>query len=325
MVYPIKNLIFEGGGILGFSYLGALDYLDEIGLLSQINKVAGSSSGAITACITCFNLPFNEIKTISSTLDYKKIPQQKNIRHRGITDSFKTEFNRLFGDFDSIYRLLNNYGWYSSQYLYDWLKNIIASQFDINKKQPPYTFADFQNNNIHLNNKPFKDLYIVGTDISYKKSVIFSFDTTPDMEVAEAVRISMSVPLFFEAIKIGSQSKNDTNQHIFVDGGLMRNYPINIFDHDGINNETLGIQLNNKIKYKETANIIDYICNLFNSLLKIQEDLYNNDWINKQRSITINTGGISSLDFNIDETDYNFLYNQGYKAASDYFNKQRYF
>ncbi|MDD4643753.1 MAG: patatin, partial [Bacilli bacterium] len=83
--------------------------------------------------------------------------------------------------------------------------------------------------------------------------------------------------------------------------------------------ETLGIQLSNKTKYKETTNIIDYISNLFNSLLKVQEDIYNNDWMNQGRSININTGGISSLDFDISESDYKFLYNQGYDAALDYF------
>ena len=33
-MYPsIKNLVFEGGGILGVTYLGVLDYLDEISVL----------------------------------------------------------------------------------------------------------------------------------------------------------------------------------------------------------------------------------------------------------------------------------------------------
>ncbi|MDD4298443.1 MAG: hypothetical protein PHS98_02260, partial [Bacilli bacterium] len=125
--------------------------------------------------------------------------------------------------------------------------------------------------------------------------------------------------------KIDEQYRNGMNHHVFVDGGLMRNYPINIFDYDGINYETLGIQLSNKTKYKETTNIIDYISNLFNSLLKVQEDIYNNDWMNQGRSININTGGISSLDFDISEADYKFLYNQGYDAALDYFENKEYY
>ena len=321
-MYPIKNLVFEGGGILGIAYLGALDYLDEIDLLPQIEKVAGTSTGAFTCCLTSFNLPFQELKKIASTLDYKKLPEEKVIPLRNVDDVFKKTFEKIFGDMHSVYRLINNYGWYSTNYFYSWIKKVIASQFDANKKKPPYTFEDFKNADLHIDNRTFKDLYIVGTDVSAKTSVVFSYETTPKMEVAEAVRISLSVPLLFEAIKISDRASNTTNNYIFVDGGLMRNYPINMFDYHGINYETLGIQFRNKIKYSETKNLISYIGNLFNALLKAQEDMYNNDSANKQRTININTGGLTSLDFQISEADSKFLYKQGYDAASDYFEER---
>jgi NTE family protein len=319
-MYPsIKNLVFEGGGILGISYLGAVDYLDEIGILPQIEKVAGSSAGAITACLLSFNSSFNELKLMVSSLDYKKIPQKEASDLRGVSDDFKVEFEKLFGDINCIYRLINNYGWYSTGYFYEWIKEIIAKQFDKKKKQPPYTFEDFENEDIHLNNRIFKDLYIIGTDISYKTSVVFSYATTQKMEVAEAVRISMSIPFYFEAVKISDTVREKTNNYLYVDGSLMRNYPINLFDYNGINYETLGMQFKNKTKYSENKNIIDYISNIFNSLLKVQEDIYNNDLLNQGRTININTGGISALDFNISNNDYKFLYKQGYEAALDYF------
>jgi NTE family protein len=323
-MYPtIKNLVFEGGGILGIAYLGAIDYLNEIGLLTQIEKVVGSSAGAITACILCFNNSFDETTKISSSLDYQKIPDQPVLPIKNISDRFKNDFGKMFGDINSVFRLVNNYGWYSTDYFYNWIKKVIEAQFDKNKKQPPYTFEDFVNDDIHVDNKIFKDLYIVGTDLSYKTSVIFSYETTPKMEVAEAVRISMSIPLFFETVK--SDTNRDKNKtHIYADGSIMRNYPINIFDYNGINYETLGMQFKNKTKYSETRNLIDYISNLFNSLLKVQEDLYNNDITNQGRTININTGGISALDFDINEKDYNFLYKQGYEAALDYFESRQF-
>lgn len=319
-MYPsIKNLVFEGGGILGVAYLGALDYLDELELLPKIEKVAGTSAGAIISCVTSFNTSFNDIKKIASTLDYKKIPQKETIPLRDVSDSFKKDFEKMFGDINSIYRLVNNYGWYSTQYFYDWIKKVIASQFDKSKKKPPYTFDDFNNEDIHIDKRPFKNLYIIGTDISYKTSVVFSYETTPNMEVAEAIRISMSIPLFFEAVKVNEKLRDKTNNYIYADGGIMRNYPINIFDKSGINNETLGMQFKNKTKYSETKNVVDYISNLFNALLKVQEDMYNHDLPNQRRTININTGGISALDFNISGSDYKFLYNQGYEATLDYF------
>ncbi len=77
------------------------------------------------------------------------------------------------------------------------------------------TFKDFKE-------KGYKDLRLVGTNLTQNKSVIFSHTCTPNMPVAEAMRISSSVPLFFEA----KYYKGD----LHVDGGLMRNYAISEFD-----------------------------------------------------------------------------------------------
>jgi NTE family protein len=325
MYHDYKNLVFEGGGVLSVAYLGAIDYLDEAGILSNIKRVAGSSSGAISACLTCFNIPFSEITKMASSIDYKKVTEKRIVPLRSISDEFKNIFERLFGDINSIYRLVNNYGWYSTNYFYNWIKKIIASQFDQSKKKPPYTFEDFKNNDIHINNSSFKDLYIIGTDISYKAPVIFSYDTTPKMEVAEAIRISISIPLLFEAIKIENKLDNKTINYVYADGGIMRNYPINLFDNSGVNYETLGIQLVNKATYKETKNIVDYISNLFVTILKVQENIYNYDPTNAKRTISINTGGISPIDFNISDQDQKFLYKQGYESAEDYFNESERF
>ncbi|MBL4938280.1 patatin-like phospholipase family protein [Clostridium sp. YIM B02515] len=322
MVNTIKNLVFEGGGVLGISYLGVLDCLWEKNMMHNIEKMAGTSAGAITACITSFNLPFSEIKNIVESLDYKQVPQKEDESNQRISVFMRSEIERVFGDVDCLYRLVNNYGWYSTQYFYKWIQKQIASQFDSTKKQPPYTFKDFKDNSIHKDKRKFLELYIVGTDISCKVSKVFSFSTTPDMEVAEAVRISMSVPLFFEANKVKSYEVNrDSLTHIFSDGGVMRNYPINIFDLEGANQETLGARFKYDIEFTEINNIIEYISNFYMALAKVQQDIYRNSPKDIERSIQIDTKDISVLDFNISTNDstYKFLYKQGYEAAKAYF------
>jgi NTE family protein len=150
------------------------------------------------------------------------------------------------------------------------------------------------------------------------------------MEVATAIRISMSIPLFFESIKF---DKNITPKksvpYVFSDGGIMRNYPINLFDShyfmdkivNGVNIQTLGVRFKSKTKYTEINSFIDYIENLIKSFMKIQQDMYNNNPEDKLRSIEIDTKDISFIDFNISPNDekYNFLYQQGYRATKDYF------
>lgn len=330
MFSNIRNLVFEGGGILGIAYIGVLDYLISHNLTSRIQKVAGTSAGAITACITSFNLPFYETKEMADTLNFKKIPGKEN--HPDLSampKSLKINFEKRFGDIDCLYRLINDYGWFSSRYLYDWISRQIADQFDPSKKRPPYTFADFKNPSIHIEGRPFLDLYIIGTNISYRTSQVFSFETTPNMEVAKAVRISMSIPLFFEAVKVNvGMVSGNSSLNVFADGSIRRNYPINLFDYNfqgastnGVNYNTLGVRFKSNLKYNEINNLLDYIENLFLCLTKVQQDIYDHSPQDIARSIQIEIENVSPVNFDIslnDET-YLYLYRQGYKAAKSFF------
>ena len=329
MVQLPDNLVFEGGGVLGIAYLGALHYFYQEGLLQNLKRTAGTSAGAITACITSFNLPFEELKKIVDSLEYKKIPQSKVLPDlKKITEPMQIEFESMFGDISCIYRLITKYGWYSTDYFYQWMQAQITAQFDQSKKAPPYTFADFKNPFIHKGQRHFHDLYIIGTDLSYHISRIFSYETTPDMEVALAVKISMSIPLFFEAVELDLMGQNDS-KNLFCDGGVMWNYPINIFDSAPFNGKgipdvnwhTLGLRFLNREQYHPIRNFIDYIYHLYRSLLCIQQNMFDNSPTNKARSIQIDTENVSYVDFDIITADntYRFLYNQGYQAASDYF------
>ncbi len=331
------NLVFAGGGVLGIAYLGVLDYLYDHSIFQNMKRVAGTSAGAITACITSFSLPFNEMKAMTDSLDYSKVPQKGTHPDLNVIPGlFQGEAEKLLEDIDCLYRLVNDYGWYSSEYIYKWIQEQIASQFDETKKLPPYTFEDFKNPNIHKDQKQFLDLYVIGTDISTTSSKVFSFETTPKMEVALAIRISMSIPLYFESIKIDMNDSSENEMlHIFSDGGIMRNYPINIFDSDffkgimvdGANIQTLGAKFMSNIKYSEINNLVEYIENLVKSFHRVQQDIYNHSPQDRARSIEIDTGDVSFTDFDIkpgDET-YDFLYTQGYNAARNYFQSRMYF
>jgi len=44
-----KHLVFEGGGVRGIAYAGAIEVLESNGILNSIESVTGTSAGAITA------------------------------------------------------------------------------------------------------------------------------------------------------------------------------------------------------------------------------------------------------------------------------------
>ena len=335
MIRELRNLVFEGGGVLGIAYLGVLDYMFHNGWMKQMMRVAGTSAGAITACITSFNLPFGDIKKIVNTLDYKKVPSKSELDNiKFIPDEIKDVIEKLFGDINCIYRLINNYGWFSTEYFYNWIKEVIDDQFDFTKKLPPYTFEDFKNPYIHKDNRSFLDLYIVGTDMSMKASKVFCYETTPNMEVAQAVRISMSVPLFFEAVITEREDKfKGSVTNVFCDGGVMNNYPLNIFDskefnselYSGTNMETLGVRFTSGLKYNDIDSLLKYIESLLRVSSYIQQQTYEGNPLNKDRSIIIDKKDVAPLDFNVSANDstYRFLYRQGYNAARDFFSDGR--
>jgi len=341
--YPFRNLVFEGGGVKGIAYLGMLEVLYEKGILpGKIGRVAGASAGAITSAIVSFGLPFDQLKSLADTLDYSKIPDKESLREEDraemedfscLSRDIKGKFGNIFDDLACIYRLIKRYGWYSSEYIYSWLKDKIAGQFN-DKKGPPYTFADFQDGSLHKSGRPFSDLYVIGTDISNHCTRVFSAELTPDTEVATAVRISMSIPFFFESLDF--QYPGVGGKSVFSDGGVMRNYPINIFDYPsfganfrrGVNIETLGGHLFTPEaceKKKPITSIISYIENLFESLLLLQEDAFNNNPDDIARTIDIDNKCVSTTDFNIKPGDatYNKLYNSGKDAAEKYLENYR--
>ena len=326
----ITNLVFEGGGVLGIAYLGVLDYLYHNGLMTNIKRTAGTSVGAISSCITSFCLPFEEVIRIATSLDYRKIPDKGLTNDTfPVTAAMRATVEPLLGDLGCLYRLVTRYGWYSSEYFYHWLKAIIKKQFN-NKKKPPYTFEDFKNPLLHKNNRSFLDLFIIGTNLSTGTSQIFSYETTPQMEVASAVRISMSIPFFFEAIEMKQEdSLGNIQSNVYCDGGIMLNYPIRIFDSlkfnseltRGANMDTLGIRFLTGKQDLQIHNLFDYIMSLMLTSGRIQQEEYYNNPMDRIRSINIDPSNISPLDFNITTNDntYKELYYQGYQATKAYF------
>ncbi|MEN6492469.1 MAG: patatin-like phospholipase family protein [Rectinema sp.] len=330
-----RNLVFKGGGVRGIAYLGALKYLYEQGFMRTIERVAGTSAGAITALgVALFPSDFAQFKHMADSLDYRKVPSEEDEHTDKLTNKrllSLTEHYRelaLFKNLQCSIRLLQEKGWYSSDYFYQWLRSIIAERFTVAKEA--YTFADFSNPEIHKDGQVFPQLYITGTDVTNRTTRLFSSETTPDMEVALAVRISMSIPLFFEAVQY--QFPGTDEPQFYVDGGLMWNYPVNMFDDrkyarklaDGANEETLGLFLyssSEQTRYKPVKSMIDYMEALFESVSLVQERLVIRTEKNYSRTIFIDDCGIEATDFDIelDDARYKSLFDSGYSATAAFF------
>lgn len=92
MPYHFRNLVFEGGGVRGIAYVGAMEVLAKKGILSNIQRVGGTSVGAINATLVALGFSNAEQRDILWKLDFKNF----------LDDSW--------GVFRNTERLLNKFG-----------------------------------------------------------------------------------------------------------------------------------------------------------------------------------------------------------------------
>lgn len=92
--------------------------------------------------------------------------------------------------------------------------------------------------------RAFRPIFITAHNTSTLTTEVFSPDHTPNVVVADAVRASMSIPIFFKTVTIKEKlpgqkptelcsytSPSDKGSPVlYVDGGLLDNYPLWIFD-----------------------------------------------------------------------------------------------
>lgn len=327
MSYPFRNLVFEGGGVKGIAYVGAMKVLEEKGILPQIVRVGGTSAGAINAVLLGLNFTNKETSQILHDLNFNKM------------------LDGSFGVIRDTNRLLTQFGWYKGDYFRDWIGKII-------KKKTGNSESTFHDIAGMKDNHPFRDMYFVGTNLSTGYAEIFSAERTPRWCVADAVRISMSIPLFFAA-------KHSPRGDCYVDGGLLDNYPVKVFDREkyvqqhslkteyyekhnkklpperkGIsryvfNQETLGFRLDTAKEIavfrdqaeppcEQVNDFFDYAKCLIKTIMNSQDSghLHNDDW---QRTIYIDTLGVQTTDFKLSDAKKVALINSGEKFTREYF------
>ncbi|MDQ2753607.1 MAG: patatin-like phospholipase family protein [Bacteroidota bacterium] len=226
-----RNLIMEGGGVRGFAYIGAFEVLDSLHILGDVQRVGGSSVGAIQAALLATGYTTSEMKTIAA-----------NIPLKTFNDGFS------LGGF---HRLKKSLGFFKGKAVAAWIDTLLKNKTGDDK----ITFLQLHE---QKEAKHYKDLYITGTDLTYQCLRVFSYETYPNMKIKDALRISMSVPLYFQPVYMkddGSMAdkKDSGNIHLMTDGGLLSNYPIQIFD-----NEKYGdcVSINGQKQNKETLGLL---------------------------------------------------------------------
>lgn len=298
----IRNLAIKGGGVKGIAYVGALKELNNAGILKDIKRYAGTSAGSLVAAMLAVGHSVESIERMMRSLDFKK---------------FESGGNPL-----SIFTL---YGLYPGNYIVQFINKIlITSPFKLNEKT---TFSE-------MRAAGCKDLYVFACNVNSQQVIELSADKTPDVIVCEAVRASMSIPFFFRAFRF---TQGLDNEHIFVDGGVVFNYPLSFFDQsrfteaEQLDLSSIGMFLyskENKPHKKLRFNTPMFFAKqLFESLMDSQDIQVHEDHEQVLRSIMIDDLHYSATDFKLSSEDMNKLINSGSEAAKifirEYFDKAK--
>lgn len=195
--FPFENLVFEGGGNKGLAYCGAVKYLEELGVMSHVTGMAGTSAGGMFAALLAVGYTSLEIEQFLSD-----------------------RIDRIFLDATCGYcsllpNLLRSFGWNPGRRLFDWF----GEKLEEKTNNADITFHE-------VYQRYGKLLCIVVTNLNQMTTEYCHPKTTPYMPIRTAIRMSMAIPGLFTAHRY----ERFGNQDVFVDGGVLCNYPIHCFD-----------------------------------------------------------------------------------------------
>ena len=307
------DLVCEGGGVKGVGLAGAYSVLEEHGY--RVQNVAGTSAGAITAALIAAGYTAEELKKIVFELDFLQFED------KGWEDRIP-----LIGKGVSI---LSDQGIYEGKRFVDWMGDLLA-------EKRIKTFADLRTGDDDP--RYAHRLQVIASDVSARRLLVLPRDAAvlglePDeLEVAFAVRMSMSIPIFFEPVRI--ENKQTNHEHLIVDGGMLSNYPVWLFDCDTSDVPewpTFGLLLvEPEPKTPITARLPEPqkgphgargLISLLSALVHTMMEAHERMYVEKEqfaRTIPIKTLGVGTTEFDLSEERKLALYNSGRLAAEEF-------
>jgi NTE family protein len=314
-IKAFRNLVFEGAGVRGIAYSGAITALESLGVLKNIKRFAGTSAGAIYAIFLVLGYDAKEIRQIVASIDYR--------------DFMDASRNFL----SNSTRLLTDYGWYKGDDFIAQMQQFVANK--VGDSDISFKALQAQTGN---------ELFIIGTNLTRSCAEVYCTENTPDMPILEALRISTCIPILFKAVK----RKDGSQEDILVDGGLTWNCPLELFDEEEYiynplnkqylieantqqlyNQETLGFRLDplkdplvsmrtQPQAYKKIGNILEYTKEFmkFYTASSLKRHLEPENW---KRVIFVDTLDIMGTDFEIESSQIESLIEQGKSGVYQHF------
>jgi predicted acylesterase/phospholipase RssA len=250
------DLVFEGGGAKGMVFVGALQELERRG--HGYGRLLGTSAGAIAATFTAAGFSAGEMLAALKEKDADGAPvfqkflgrprpltpdevaasatraMLKRMDARFLPNVIEDQLDQLIlhmmsqAELVHLFSFIERGGWYSADAFLDWARTKLdqAGPDGRARQLSGHTFAGFYE-------ATGRELSLVAADTTDQRMLVFNRHTAPGLPVVWGMRMSMSLPLLWQEVIWQSAWGNYLGRslagHRVVDGGLLSNFPIELF------------------------------------------------------------------------------------------------
>jgi len=368
------DLVFEGGGAKGMVFVGALEAFKEEG--HTFGRLLGTSAGAITATLLSAGYsPQEMLDALAEQVDGKSVfttfmanPKEVKLdayQHSDLSMLLfnldvpylpvvienwldKIIFSKLakskFGP--NLYSLFEHGGWYTAEYFLDWLKRKLDEG---NYNDKPRNFSKMTLSEFY--NATKTDLSLVASNTSAHQILVLNHRTAPNCPVVWAVRMSMSIPMVWPEViwqsEWGTYLGIKIDGDAVVDGGLLSNFPIELFiSRDKVvlelmgtpkqNSAVLGLLIDEARSVTEKDGeltqpksrepsvtdvlLVKRLLNLVDTVTQAHDKMVMD--ANQNLVVRLPAAGYGTTEFDMDEKKRNSLVKAGKRAMQEFFSAQ---
>jgi len=363
------DLVFEGGGAKGMVFVGALQEFEARG--HKPGRLLGTSAGAIVATLLAAGYSSSEMlaaldekqangKSVFSSFMASPGPFDQDTINKSSIRAFLHALNSpLIPDFleeklddalaqklaggkslSHFFSFVEKGGWFSADNFLTWIEKKLNSG-TINGKARNFGSMTLQ----QFFDATQTELSMVASDTTGKQMLVLNHTTAPNCPLIWATRMSMSIPMLWQEVvwrdKWGKYNNRSLKDHTIVDGGLLSNFPIELFLSDlkdvinlmgvKISSEVLGFLIDedavvpnapntvateNKFNLAELATV-QRISRLVDTMLSARDKMVVESYSNLV--VHMPAKGYGTTEFDMSPERKNALVEAGKKALNDYF------